>query len=82
MLFRSTKDSAMLPARVVEVERIVRDTIYRGRIENTEHAEVKQTKKPLSRFVKAQIIGFWVLLAISIIRLRKTLIRLFSGWRN
>ena len=76
-----TKDSATLPARVVEVERIVRDTIYRGRIENTEHAEVKQTKKSLTKFVKAQIIGFWVLLAVTIIRLRKTLIRLFSGWR-
>lgn len=77
-----TKDSAELPARIVVVERIVRDTIYRARIENTEHAEVKQAKKPLTKFVKAQIIGFWVLLAVTIIRLRKTLIRLFSGWRN
>ena len=77
----TTKDSAMLPARVVTVERIVRDTIYRERVENTEHAEIKQVKKPLTKFVKAQIIGFWVLLAVTIIRLRRTLIRVFSGWR-
>lgn len=77
-----TRDSAMLPARVVEVERIVRDSTSRERTENTERTEVKQTKKPLTKFVKAQIVGFWVLLAVTIIRLRKTLIRLFSGWRN
>lgn len=78
----TTKDSAELPARVVTVERIVRDTIYRERVENIEYVEVKQVKKPLTRFVKAQIIGFWVFLAITIIRLRRTLIRIFAGWRN
>lgn len=77
-----TKDSAMLPARVVEMERIVRDTIFRDRVEYAERETIKEVKKPLSRLVKGHIIGFWVLLAISIIRLRKTLIRLFSGWRN
>lgn len=77
-----TKDSAMLPARVVEVERIVRDTIFRDRVEYAERETIKEVKKPLSRLVKGHIIGFWVLLAVTIIRLRKTLIRLFSGWRN
>ena len=77
----TTKDSAMLPARVVEVERIVRDTIFRDRVEYAERETIKEVKKPLSKLVKGHIIGFWVLLAISIIRLRKTLIRLFSGWR-
>lgn len=77
----TTKDSAELPSRVVTVERIVRDTIYRERVENIEYVEVKQVKKPLTKFVKAQIISFWVLLAVTIIRLRRTLIRVFSGWR-
>ena len=76
-----TKDSAMLPARVVETEHVVRDSASRERTENTERTEIKQTKKPLTKFVKAQIIGFWVLLAVTIIRLRRTLIRVFSGWR-
>ena len=76
-----TNDSAMLPARVVEVERIVRDTVFRDRVEYAERVITKQVKKPLSRLVKGHIIGFWVLLAVTIIRLRKTLIRLFSGWR-
>ena len=77
-----TRDSAMLPARVVEIERIERDTIYHNTSESTERVVIRQVKKPLSKLVKGHIIGFWVLLAISIIRLRKTLIRLFSGWRN
>lgn len=77
-----TKDSAMLPARVVEIERIVRDTIFRDRVEYAERVVTKQVKKPLSKLVKGHIIGFWVLFAITIIRLRKTLIRLFAGWRN
>ena len=77
----TTKDSAMLPARVVEVERIVRDTIFRDRVEYAERETIKEVKKPLSRLVKGYIIGFWVLLAITIIRLRRTLIRTFAGWR-
>ena len=78
----TTKDSAMLPARVVEVERIVRDTIFRDRVEYAERVITKEVKKPLSRFVKAHIIGFWALVAIIIIKNRRVIIRLFSGWRN
>lgn len=77
-----TKDSAMLPARVVEAERIVRDTISHNTSESAERVVAKEGKKPLTKFVKAQIVGFWVLLAITIIRLRRTLIRTFAGWRN
>ena len=78
----TTKDSAMLPARVVTVERIVRDTIFRDRVEYAERVTIKEVKKPLTGLVKGHIIGFWVLFAITIIRLRRTLIRIFAGWRN
>lgn len=77
-----TKDSAMLPARVVEVERIVCDTIFRDRVEYVERVITKQVKKPLSKLVKAHIIGFWVMAVGIFIRHRKKIIRVFAGWRN
>lgn len=77
-----TKDSAMLPARVVEVERIVRDTIYRNTSESAERVVTRQVKKPLSWVVKTHIIGFWVMVVGIYIRHRKKIIRVFAGWRN
>ena len=77
-----TKDSAMLPARVVEVERIVRDTIYHNTSESAERVITRQVKKPLSWVVKTHIIGFWVLAVGIFIRHRKKIIRVFAGWRN
>ena len=77
-----TKDSAMLPARVVEAERIVRDTIYHNTSESAESTITRQVKKPLSWVVKTHIIGFWVMAAGIFIRHRKKIIRVFAGWRN
>lgn len=77
-----TKDSAMLPARVVEVERIVRDTIYHNTSESAERVITRQVKKPLSWVVKTHIIGFWVMAVGIYIRHRKKIIRVFAGWRN
>ena len=77
-----TKDSAMLPARVVEVERIVRDTIYHNTSESAERVNTRQVKKPLSWVVKTHIIGFWVMAVGIFIRHRKKIIRVFAGWRN
>ncbi len=77
-----TKDSAMLPARVVEVERIVRDTIYHNTSESAERVITRQVKKPLTWVIKTHIIGFWVMAAGIFIRHRKKIIRVFAGWRN
>lgn len=77
-----TKDSAMLPARVVEEERIVRDTIYHNTSESAERVNTRQVKKPLSWVVKTHIIGFWVMAVGIFIRHRKKIIRVFAGWRN
>lgn len=77
-----TKDSAMLPARVVEVERIVRDTIYHNASESAERVITRQVKKPLSWVAKTHIIVFWVMTAGIFIRHRKKIIRVFAGWRN
>ena len=73
--------------RLVEVERIVRDTIYADTqnsntsTSNTQTTTTKKVKKPMSWVVKTQIIGFWLLAAGIIIKNRKTIIRVFSGWR-
>lgn len=77
-----TRDSAMLPARVVEVERIVRDTIYHNTSESAERVITRQVKKPMSWIVKTHIIGFWVMAIGIYIRHRKKIIRVFAGWRN
>lgn len=77
-----TKDSAMLPARAVEAERIVRDTIYHNTSEGAERVTTRQVKKPLSWVVKTHIIGFWVMVVGIFIRHRKKIIRVFAGWRN
>lgn len=82
-----TRDSALIPARIVEVERIERDTFYSNTQSSSTSSSTSQSiltkkvKKPLSWFVRAQIIGFWLLAAGIIIRHRKKIIRVFSGWR-
>lgn len=82
-----TRSEASFPVRIVEVERIVRDTISANEQSNStstsrvQNTLTKKVKKPMSWFVKTQIIGFWLLIAVIIIKHRKTIIRVFSGWR-
>lgn len=82
-----TKSEASFPVRLVEAERIVRDTIYADTqssstsTSNTLTTTTKKVNKPMSWLVKTQIIGFWLLVAVIIIKNRKTIIRVFSGWR-
>ena len=82
-----TKSEASFPVRIVEVERIVRDTISintqssNTTTNSTQSTLIKKVKKPMSWIVKTQIIGFWLLVAGIIIKNRKTIIRVFSGWR-
>lgn len=82
-----TKSEASFPVRIVEVERIVRDTISintqssNTTTNSTQSTLTKKVKKPMPWVVKTQIIGFWLLVAGIIIKNRKTIIRVFSGWR-
>ena len=82
-----TKSEASFPVRIVEVERIASDSMYANTqssntsTSNTQTTTTKKVKKPMSWFVKTQIIGFWLLVAGIIIKNRKTIIRVFSGWR-
>ena len=82
-----TRSEASFPVRIVEVERIVRDTISintqssNATTNSAQSTLTKKVKKPMSWVVKTQIIGFWLLVAGIIIKNRKTIIRVFSGWR-
>lgn len=82
-----TKSEASFPVRIVEVERIVHDTIYANTQSNNTSTNSSQTtatkkvKKPMSWFVKTQIIGFWLFVAFTIFKHRKIIIRMFTGWR-
>ena len=82
-----TRSEASFPVRMIEVERIVRDTIFmqnesESTVNNsTQSVITKKVKKPLSWFVKTQIIALWVIVAVIIIKNWRTIVRVFSGWR-
>ena len=80
-----TRREALLPVRLVEVERVVRDTIFINTSNEASTTEasvvIKRVNKPLSWWAKTQIITLWVLVVIIVVKHRKTIIRAFSGWR-
>lgn len=78
-----TKDSAAMHIPKEEVGRIIHDTVYVATSQQSTSATtaIKRGKKPLGLFAKTQIVGFWLLVTYIIIKNRKTIIRLFTGWR-
>lgn len=81
-----TRDSATLPVRLVEVERIVRDTIYRSH--DRSHDNMEATEVVVERQVphvtwwqRTQIVALWVLIGAIIIKYRKVIFKVISGWR-
>lgn len=78
-----TKDSAAMPIPKEVDERIIHDTVYVATAQQSTSATTatKRVKKPLGWFAQTQIVGFWLLLTLIIIKNRKTIIRLFTGWR-
>lgn len=82
-----TRDSAVLPVRLVEVTQVERDSAYVSQATASETATTseqiieRKVKKPLSWFVKTQIAGFWIFVAIALIKYGKVIIKFVSGWR-
>lgn len=83
----NTRPSAMLPVRLVEVTQVERDSAYVSQATASETATTseqlieRKVKKPLSWFVKTQIAGFWIFVAIALIKYGKVIIKFVSGWR-
>lgn len=80
-----TRDSATLPVRLVEVRKVERDTIYMSLATASESSSeierIVERKAPLSWFVKAQIAGFWIFVAIALVKCGKVIIKYVSGLR-
>ena len=78
-----TKDSVALPVRLVEVERIVHDTIYRAiedkkKLSSVETSVIERRVRHTTWWQKTQIIALWALLAILAIKYRKQLMSLIK----
>lgn len=74
-----TRDSALLPVRVIYRDRVVRDTIYRNKSnkDTSTSTEVQErVVRKMTWWGKTQIIALWVLLAILAIRYRKEIFAL------
>lgn len=80
-----TRDSAMLPVRLVEVTQVERDSAYVSQATASETAttseQIIERKAPLSWLVKTQIAGFWIFVAIALVKYGKVIIKFVSGWR-
>lgn len=82
-----TRPSAMLPVRLVEISKVERDSAYISQASEVESTTAssqiieRKVKKPLSWFVKTQIAGFWIFVAIALIKYGKVIIQFVSGWR-
>lgn len=82
-----TRPSAMLPVRLVEISKVERDSAYISQASEVESTTAsaqiieRKVKKPLSWFVKTQITGFWIFVAIALIKYGKVIIKFVSGWR-
>ena len=82
-----TRPSAMMPVRLVEVTQVERDSAYLSEVTasastaTSEQIIERKVKKPLSWFVKTQIAGFWIFVAIALIKYGKVIIKFVSGWR-
>lgn len=81
-----TRDSAALPVRLVEVERIVRDTLFVSRDHSHDNKAVAESiverrVNYVNWWQRTQIVALWVLVGVIIAKYRKVIIKLISGWR-
>lgn len=76
-----TRDSAMLPARVAEVEHIVRDTVFRDRETCSERVVVKQVPRPKTWWSTTKDILLVGLAVLSLWQNRKIILAIIRLWR-
>ena len=79
-----TRDSALLPMRTIATKRSVRDSVYRlSRSSEAEDIGIIKERKVnhITWWQRTQIIALWVIVAALVIKLRKVIIKVISGWR-
>lgn len=79
-----TRDSATMPVRIREVYKLVVDSVYVSKdaeAQSTQVATIEHRVKHITWWQRTQIVGFWLLAAAIVVKYRKVIIKLFTGWR-
>lgn len=79
-----TRDSATMPVRIREVYKLVVDSVYVSKdaeAQSTQVATIEHRVKHVTWWQRTQIVALWVLVAAIVIKYRKVIIKVISGWR-
>ena len=79
-----TRDSATMPVRIREVYRFVVDSVATSNEATAQSAStttIERRVKYITWWQRTQIVGFWLLAAAIVVKYRKVIIKLFTGWR-
>lgn len=79
-----TRDSATLPVRIREVYKLVVDSVTTSNEATAQSAStttIERRVKHITWWQRTQIVGFWLLAAAIVVKYRKVIIKLFTGWR-
>ena len=79
-----TRDGATMPVRIREIYKLVVDSVYVSKdaeAQSTQVATIEHRVKHITWWQRTQIVGFWLLAAAIVVKYRKVIIKLFTGWR-
>ena len=79
-----TRDSATMPVRIREIYKLVVDSVYVSKdaeAQSTQVTTIERRVKHVTWWQRTQIVGFWLLAAAIVVKYRKVIIKLFTGWR-
>jgi hypothetical protein len=79
-----TRDSATMPVRIREVYKLVVDSVYVSKdaeAQSTQVTTIEHRVKHITWWQRTQIVALWVLVAVIVIKYRKIIIKVISGWR-
>lgn len=79
-----TRDSATMPVRIREVYKLVVDSVYISKdaeAQSTQVATIERRVKHITWWQRTQIVGFWLLVAALVVKYRKVILKVITGWR-
>jgi hypothetical protein len=79
-----TRDSVTMPVRIREVYKLVVDSVYVSKdaeAQSTQVTTIEHRVKHITWWQRTQIVALWVLVAVIVIKYRKIIIKVISGWR-
>lgn len=79
-----TRDSATLPVRIREVYQFVADSVATSNEATAQSAStttIERRVKHITWWQRTQIVGFWLLVAALVVKYRKVILKVITGWR-